>query len=142
MVPAAPHCRAWRRRLGLAVLSATLLAWRPAGAEDSARAALAARYPELHSAIYDATVCEYCGLISDDVADGFRRQMADLVARDRLDEQAVRQIRISAWTKADLEWHNRGLGGFRNWCRSEGVTAALRFVAYHEAPAPDAADQE
>lgn len=130
MAPAPP----FRRTLAgaVALLAVPVLA-SPACAEDGARALLAARYPELHAAIYDATVCEYCGLIGPAVADGFHRQMADLVARDGLNEQTVRQIRISAWTKADLEWHNRGLGGFRNWCRGEGVAAARRFVAYRDA---------
>jgi hypothetical protein len=104
-----------------------------ARAADPTRAELAARYPELHAAIYDVTVCEYCGLITPDVAAGFRRQRDDLVARDALSEGAVRDIRIIAWTRADLEWSNRGLGGFRNWCRTEGAAAARRFVAYGQA---------
>src|SRR3546814_4199318 len=108
-------------------------------AADPTRAELAARYSERHAAIYDVTVCEYGGLITPEVADGFRRQRDDLVARDALSEETVRDIRIIAWTRADLEWSNRGLGGFRNWCRTEGAAAARRFVAYGQAAPRDAA---
>ena len=97
---------------------------------DTDRAALAARYPELHRAIYDVTVCEYCGLVTPEVAAGFRLLVADLIERDGLASQEVREIRISAWTKADLEWSNRGVGGFRTWCRTDGASAAQRFVDY------------
>lgn len=105
-----------------------------AGAADATRAELAARYPELHAAIYDMTVCEYCGLITPEVAGGFHRRVAELVARDALTERTVREIRIIAWTRADLEWSNRGLGGFRAWCRTEGEAAARRFVGYGSEP--------
>lgn len=115
---------------GAALIMALVTAAPAADAADLTRAELAARYPELHAAIYDVTVCEYCGLITPEVAAGFRRQLDDLVARDALSEMAVREIRISAWTRADLEWSNRGLGGFRGWCRTEGEAAARRFVDY------------
>lgn len=107
-----------------------LAAGMPALAGDTAREALVARYPELHRAIYDAAVCEYCGLITPEVASGFHLLAADLIERDGLLSQEVREIRISAWTKADLEWSNRGVGGFRNWCRTDGASAAQRFVDY------------
>jgi hypothetical protein len=97
---------------------------------DMSREALAARYPELHAAIYDVTVCEYCGLLTPEVASGFNLLAADLIARDGLASREVREIRISAWTRADLEWSNRGVGGFRAWCRTDGASAARRFVDY------------
>lgn len=114
-----------------AALILSLMAPSPfAGAADATRAELAARYPELHAAIYDMTVCEYCGLITPEVAGGFRRRVTELVARDALSDRTVREIRIIAWTRADLEWSNRGLGGFRAWCATEGEGAARRFVGY------------
>src|SRR3546814_209316 len=62
-----------------AALALSLMAPSPvAGAADAARAELAARYPELHAAIYDMTVCEYFGLITPEVAGGFNRRVAEL----------------------------------------------------------------
>jgi hypothetical protein len=34
---------------------------------------------------------------------------------------------MDAWKMAHAEWQNRGLGGFRNWCRTEGMEAADFF---------------
>lgn len=119
---------------GAALILSLMAASAPAGAAEPTRAELAARYPELHAAIYDMTVCEYCGLVTPDVAAGFHHRVAALVARDALSERTVREIRIIAWTRADLEWSNRGLGGFRGWCRTEGEDAARRFVSYGAGP--------
>ena len=104
-------------------------------AADVSREALAARHWELHTAIYDVTVCEYCDLLTPEVVSGFNLLAADLIERDGLPSQEVREIRISAWTKADLEWSNRGVGGFRNWCRTDGQSAARRFIEYGAAHA-------
>jgi len=106
-----------------------------AAADDTTRAAVAEMYPELHRSYYDMAVCEYCGFVSAEIVNGHQREVADLVARDSLDDARHRAVRIHAWTAADLEYGNRGLGGFRNWCRTEGVAAARRFLNY---PAPTA----
>jgi hypothetical protein len=84
----------------------------------------------LHAAYYGFAVCEYCGLVSFEVQDGFRRETAYLIERDGLSEDAARKVRLRAWTDADLEWGNRGLGGFRNWCRTEGAAAAQHFIDF------------
>lgn len=93
-------------------------------------AAVTRLYPELHRAYYDMSVCEYCGLVNAQVFDGFRREITDLIARDLPSEAQHREVRIHAWTAADLEYGNRGLGGFRGWCRTEGATAVKRFLGY------------
>ena len=49
--------------------------------------------------------------------------------REALDEAAARTARIQAGVAFDLEWQNRGLGGFRPWCREDGKQAALAFFA-------------
>jgi len=87
----------------------------------------------LYAANYGFAVSEYCGLVNFEVQDGFRRETADLIERAGLGEDAARQVRLRAWTDADLEWGNRGLGGFRNWCRTEGAAAAQRFVDFRNA---------
>jgi hypothetical protein len=88
---------------------------------------------ELHTAIYGYAICEYCGLNSYEVHDGYRRETGELQRSGNLSKETVRRIWIRAQTDADLEWGNRGLGGFRNWCRTEGMAAAARFVAYRTA---------
>lgn len=114
---------------GAWVATAAVLPAATAGA-DGAAAPAAERFPELHGAYYDMSVCEYCGLVSAEVVDGWRREVADLLSRDGLDEAQHRAIRRKAWTAADLEYGNRGLGGFRNWCRTEGAAAVRRFLDY------------
>lgn len=109
----------------------------PAAAWD-ADAEVARRYAELHGAYYAMVVCEYCGLITPAVVEGYRREVADLIARDGLSKETDREVRLHAWTAADLEYGNRGLGGFRNWCRTEGLAAMRRFLEYGASAAPRA----
>ncbi len=76
---------------------------------------------------YRLEVAGYCSLGDDAVATGFRIERDRLIARDRLDRESVERARMSAWQMAHAEWQNRGLGGFRNWCRTEGQGAARHF---------------
>ena len=127
-------------RSTILALAGTLAAVLPGGpvAAWDANAPVTRQYPELHSAYYDISVCEYCGLVTSEVADGFRREVANLIARDHMSADQHREVRIHAWTAADLEYGNRGLGGFRNWCRTEGLAAVQRFAGYGAAAQPDA----
>jgi len=88
----------------------------------------------LRSVVYDYAVTSYCGLLTPEVDYGFKRELEDLTASLGLDEVDAREQRIAGWVDADLEWGNRGLGGFRAWCETEGVTAAERFVAVARTP--------
>lgn len=54
--------------------------------------------------------------------------MATLIARGRIDRDRVNTARGNAWTKVEREWWDRGLGGFRAWCRTEGIAALERFT--------------
>jgi hypothetical protein len=79
---------------------------------------------------YELEVASYCGLVSAAVHAGFRREARPLehhVTRERLERS-----RMDAWQAAHLEWQNRGLGGFKRWCRNEGRAAAARFLAVPE----------
>jgi hypothetical protein len=78
------------------------------------------------------SVTEYCGLNTFEVYDGYRREMRHLTRQGRLPESTVRWLRIDGIIAADLEYGNRGLGGFRNWCRTEGLDAARHFRAYRD----------
>ena len=84
---------------------------------------------DLERAFYDIGVIGYCGLFNDAVSAGFRREVKRIVERDAVDEQSLNAARSRAITMVELEWDNRGLGGFRGWCRSEGEDAVKRFLA-------------
>lgn len=79
---------------------------------------------------YELEVASYCGLVSRAVHTGFRREAAPL-ERERTQAQ-IERARMDAWQAAHLEWQNRGLGGFKGWCRNEGQAAVERFLAVPE----------
>ena len=123
-------------------LTAAVLAGGAASAENTAWRQAADQNPVLYAAMYAFSVCEYCNLISEEVHDGFRRETAHLVAKAGLSEEVVRKVRMRAWTDADLEYGDRGLGGYRNWCRTEGLAAAQHFIDFRAADiATEAAEQ-
>jgi hypothetical protein len=113
------------RLAGLLLLLSTATAAEPAG-----------NYSELSRVFYDFEVASYCALVTHDVGNGFRREADRLIRRDGLDRETVNQLRGDAWQAAHAEWQNRGLGGFRNWCRTEGSAAADRFSAKTPGSAP------
>ena len=109
------------------MMLAAVLTLPPGAAADPVTA-----YPELSRVFYDFEVAGYCGLVDNDVGQGFRAVARRLIQRDALDRETVNQLRGKAWQAAHAEWQNRGLGGFKNWCRTEGLAAAERFQ--NEAP--------
>jgi hypothetical protein len=112
-------------------LAGLLLLLAPAAAAETA-----GEYAELSRVFYDFEVAGYCGLVTDDVGKGFRRQAERLIRRHGLGREAVNQLRGDAWQAAHAEWQNRGLGGFRNWCRTEGRAAAGRFSGERSGASP------
>jgi hypothetical protein len=115
-------------RIGL-LAAVAVLSWpgRTAHAESISRGA------EIKQVVYMYNVAEYCGLNTLEVYEGYRREMRHLTRQGRLPESTVRWLRIDGIIAADLEYENRGLGGFRNWCRTEGLGAARHFVAFRDA---------
>jgi hypothetical protein len=77
-------------------------------------------------------VAEYCGLITGEVFDGYQRESRFIRRRDGLTDPTARLLRLRGLTDADLEYGNRGLGGFRHWCSAEGQEAARHFLAFRE----------
>lgn len=77
-------------------------------------------------------VVEYCGLNSAEVFDGYQRESRFIRRRDALTDPTARWLRIRGLTAADLEYGDRGLGGYRNWCRTEGLEAAQHFLDFRE----------
>jgi hypothetical protein len=83
---------------------------------------------------YDYAVTDYCGTVTAAVHRGFEQERDAAMAALRLDHDSVRPLRLAGWERADREWENRGLGGFRGWCRTEGIAAADRFASAACAP--------
>jgi hypothetical protein len=87
----------------------------------------------LQEAVYGFAVAEYCGLLTPDVAEGFHLERDWIVARDGITPERERADRIAAVMAADWQYGDHGLGGYRGWCRSEGLAAAYRFLRFREA---------
>lgn len=92
------------------------------------------RYAEISALFYDFEVAGYCGLVTNRAGRGFQHRASDLIDRYGIDRETLNRLRGDAWQAAHAEWQNRGLGGFRNWCRTEGRAAARRF---EEMPVPE-----
>lgn len=106
-----------------------MLAWpRSAVADHSASRGL-----ELRRLAYLYGVTEYCGLNTLEVTDGYRRESRAIIRQEKLNENSWRWIRIHGALDADLEYGDRGLSGYRTWCRTEGIAAAERFLAFRAA---------
>jgi hypothetical protein len=82
---------------------------------------------ELVRVYYDFEVASYCGLVSDRAGLGFVRERDRIMADHGIDDPGMQQARMQGWKEAHLEWQNRGLGGFKGWCRTEGIDARERF---------------
>lgn len=77
-------------------------------------------------------VVEYCGLNSAEVFDGYLRETSFVRRRDGITDPVARWLRIRGLTAADLEYGDRGLGGYRNWCRTEGLDSARHFLKFRD----------
>jgi len=90
------------------------------------------RLRALHDAYYNQRVLEYCGGDTVEVHDGFRRQLRYLLASGDIDAATDRSAKISGWTDADYQYDNHGLGGFRQWCATDGKKAIEAFLAFRQ----------
>lgn len=86
----------------------------------------------LRQLAYMYGVAEYCGLNTAEVFDGYQRESRFIRRRDGLTDPTARLLRVRGLIEADLEYGNRGLGGFRHWCRTEGLDAAQHFLAFRQ----------
>jgi hypothetical protein len=89
----------------------------------------------LRQGVYDLGVTSYCNLLTPEVEAGYHREIARLTKRAGLNEADAKALRIAGWVDADREWGNRGLGGFRAWCETDGLAAARHFLAIMRAQA-------
>jgi len=81
-----------------------------------------------YALIYDYEVASYCGLIGKDVHDAFWAKRRALEAADPRPEKLITKIRIRAMADADREYQNHGLGGYKPWCRTDGVQGVRRIL--------------
>ena len=70
--------------------------------------------------VYKTEVLNYCGLIDDEISEAFRRQRDHIIVSQNLTPEEVKSARMEGWKFGLAEWQNRGLGGFKNWCKTEG----------------------
>ena len=77
---------------------------------------------------YDYGVASYCGTLSPLGEKGFRLELAAVTARFHQDTAEAKPARLEGWLRSDQEWANRGLGGFRRWCETEGQAAGQWFA--------------
>ncbi len=70
--------------------------------------------------VYKMEVLNYCGLIDDEISAGFKQQRDRIIVSQNLTPEDVQNARMEGWKFGLAEWQNRGLGGFKNWCKTEG----------------------
>ncbi len=88
--------------------------------------------------IYKLEVTNYCSLTTDRTILGFRQKYRMLTEHYQLDRNTgqgnlVELARSEAWNLAYKEWDNRGLGGFRRWCKKEASRYKLELESVEDA---------
>ena len=87
-----------------------------------------AGWDELVAVYYRLEVTNYCGLASAQVLAGFKVINSRLLDKYAFSKEQLNAIRGEAWAAGYKEWDNRGLGGFRRWCKNEGQRYAAEFI--------------
>gem|GEM_PF-2385674 len=76
---------------------------------------------------YDVELASYCGMVTNAVRDGFNQELSAMIHNGKFSPDVVRQARNQGLEAVYQEWQNRGLGGFRGWCRKDGAASVRRF---------------
>ena len=108
----------------LLVASLLLLCATQRAAADSQSAG----WDELVSIYYRLEVANYCGLANQQAIVGFTLQRDKLLTDHTFTPELIDSARAAAWKAGYKEWDNRGLGGFKRWCRNEGAAYAAGFA--------------
>jgi hypothetical protein len=119
------------------VLAAALLFAACASDGEDDRRRVAALY-------YAAGVATYCSGLTEQAVDGLQLTMRWLQATSPLTPGDLAAARNAGYIAADAEWSNRGLGGFRRWCLTEGQASTVWLEGLVAAPTtarPDAIRQ-
>jgi len=88
------------------------------------------KFDNLTEAVYFFEVTLYCGLATDAVIKGYRHLENGFRQTHNLTSEEVDKQRGKGWNLAHAEWQNRGLGGFRAWCATEGREAANALSSF------------
>ncbi len=78
--------------------------------------------------IYRIEVTNYCGTTTNPVIAGFHLQRKSILAEYPLPKPLIESARTEADKLAYHEWNNRGLGGFKRWCRNDDTRYANQFI--------------
>ena len=70
---------------------------------------------------YMREVLMYCGISDPRAVEGFLDQKNLIINNHGMDRNAVLEAGSIARQRSYAEWQNRGLGGFKGWCRTEGA---------------------
>lgn len=119
-----------RAGLGL-VLAVWLAGAMPAGARAGS-SEHDQQYAAWRETYYGANVIEYCGFITDEVKDGFRRKVQFLRAWSGMPAAIEWRIRVWAAVRADYQYLDHSLGGHRTWCATDGLSAVRSFLAFRQ----------
>ena len=88
------------------------------------------KFNNLTEAVYFFEVTLYCGLATDAVIRGYHYLEDDFRRTHQLTSEEMDKQRGRGWSLANAEWQNRGLGGFRAWCVTEGREAAIALSSF------------
>ena len=77
--------------------------------------------------VYKMEILNYCGLIDEGISEEFKQQREHIIANQNLTPEEVQNARMEGWKFGLAEWQNRGLGGFKNWCKTEGASIVEYF---------------
>lgn len=99
----------------------------------ASQASQASTGAELLTALeYKREVLGYCGLSDPLAVKGFLIEKQRLIQQYDLNDQIEFDAISDARQAAYAEWQNRGLGGFRGWCRKEGKDYTSVLKSYFE----------
>lgn len=82
--------------------------------------------------VYSLEIAQLCGHGSDSVRQGYELEKYRIINELNLSKAATAEKSITASVLVDLEWQNRGLGGFKYWCAKEAADAADYFVKIYD----------
>lgn len=91
--------------------------------------ALAEPRSPYYTLIYDYEVASFCGIVKSPVHAAYKAKRNGLETASGLSHPELTKIRIGAMADAEREYINRGLGGHKPWCRSDGVAGVKRILS-------------
>lgn len=81
-----------------------------------------------YNLIYDYEVASFCGLVKRPVHEAYRDKRKALETASGLSANALTKVRVGAMADAEREYINRGLGGHKPWCRTDGAAGVGRIL--------------